>query len=122
MSKTILIVDDMEMNREITARILKIHGYNTLLASDGQEAIEISLKELPDLILMDMGLPVMDGWEATRIIKKTDSTKQIPIIALSAHAMDSYAQKAVDAGCNDYEAKPIDITSLVTKIKRLIVE
>ena len=116
MKKRVLIVDDMQTNRELTSRLLKIHGYETISAEDGQQAIDISVNELPDIILMDIGLPVMDGWEATRIIKGTEATRNIPIIALSANAMEEHIQKSGDAGCDAYESKPINIDSLVKKI------
>jgi two-component system cell cycle response regulator DivK len=116
MKKRILIVDDMQTNRELTSRLLKIYGFDTLSAEDGQQAIDISQTELPDIILMDIGLPVMDGWEATRIIKQTEATRNIPIIALSANTMEEHIQMSDDAGCDAYESKPININSLVTKI------
>ncbi|MBI1425446.1 MAG: response regulator [Gammaproteobacteria bacterium] len=116
MKKRVLIVDDMQMNRELTARLLKIHGYETLSAKDGHQAIQMSIDELPDIILMDIGLPVMDGWEATRIIKQTEATRNIPIIALSANVLEEYIQMAGEAGCDAYESKPINIESLIKTI------
>jgi len=116
----ILIVDDMETNRELVARLLQGLGYEFLFAVDGQEAIDTAATEKPDLILMDMGLPVVDGWEATRIIKSRDELKDIPIIALTAHSMKFEHDKALSAGCDDFESKPIDFNQLATKVKKLL--
>jgi two-component system cell cycle response regulator DivK len=116
----ILIVDDAETNRELTARLLQIHGYEILFAEDGLQALALTQKEQPDIVLMDIGLPMMDGWEATKIIKSTESTKHIPVIALSAHAMEETEQKALDAGCDAYVSKPLDLSILLEAINSSI--
>lgn len=118
--KKILIVEDNEMNSDMLSRRLSRRGFQVVVASDGQQGLNITQSILPDLVLMDMSLPVMDGWEATRKIKADPISKNIPVIGLSAHAMSSDFDKARDAGCDDYDTKPIDITRLMGKINVLL--
>lgn len=118
MSSTILLVEDNEMNRDMLSRRLKKKGFEVKIAVDGQSGVEEALKSIPDVILMDMSLPVMDGWEATRQLKASEDTKQIPIIALTAHAMSDDRKKALDAGCDDYDTKPVDLKRLLGKINK----
>jgi len=112
----ILLVEDNEMNRDMLARRLTRKGFEILFAEDGKQAVEITDQETPDLILMDMSLPVMDGWEATRLIKQNPAFKHIPVIGLSAHAMSGDREKGLAAGCDEYETKPVDFPSLLEKI------
>ena len=116
----ILLVEDNEMNRDMLSRRLERKGYMVVIAVDGQQAIDFAAAEKPDLILMDMSLPVLDGWEATRQVKADERTKHIPIIALTAHAMQGDEQKAKDAGCDDYDVKPIELPRLIAKIDALL--
>ncbi len=116
----ILLVEDNEMNRDMLSRRLKRNGYDVLIATDGQQGVDVAMAEAPDLILMDMSLPVIDGWEATRRIKQTAATRAIPVIALTAHAMAGDREKAMDAGCDDYDTKPVEITRLLGKITALL--
>lgn len=116
----ILLVEDNEMNRDMLSRRLTKKGYEIVIAVNGEEAIEKTDAENPDLILMDMSLPVMDGWEATRRIRAQDATRHIPIIGLSAHAMAGDREKGIDAGCNDYDTKPVDFTRLMEKIGKFL--
>ena len=116
----ILLVEDNEMNRDMLSRRLVRKGYEVVVAVDGQAGVELAASESPDLILMDMSLPVIDGWEATRRIKGTAATESIPVIALTAHAMATDREKALDAGCDDYDTKPIDLQRLLGKIEELI--
>ena len=115
----ILLVEDNEMNRDMLSRRLSRRGYELVFAGDGARAVEMALGESPRLILMDMGLPVMDGWEATRRIKADPRTRAIPVIALTAHAMAADRDKALAAGCDDFDTKPVDIARLVAKIEAL---
>ena len=115
----ILLVEDNEMNRDMLSRRLLRRGYAVVFATDGQQAVDKAASERPDLILMDMGLPVIDGWEATRRIKADPATRAIPIIALTAHAMAEDRDKALAAGCDDFDTKPVDIARLVDKIEAL---
>ena len=115
----ILLVEDNEMNRDMLSRRLLRRGHEVLFAVDGQEAVDMAASESPALILMDMGLPVVDGWEATRRIKADPRTRAIPIIALTAHAMAEDRDKAIAAGCDDFDTKPVDIQRLVAKIEAL---
>ena len=115
----VLLVEDNEMNRDMLSRRLARRGYDLVFAGDGQLAVELAARESPALILMDMGLPVMDGWEATRRIKADPATRAIPVIALTAHAMAEDRDKALAAGCDDYDTKPVDITRLLEKIEAL---
>jgi len=114
--KKILIVEDNEMNSDMLSRRLSCRGFEVLVATDGQQGLNITQSILPDLVLMDMSLPVMDGWEATRQIKADLKIKHIPVIGLSAHAMTSDFDKAREAGCDDYDTKPVDLTRLLGKI------
>jgi len=116
----ILLVEDNEMNRDMLSRRLERKGHQVSLAVDGQQAINSATSEKPDLILMDMSLPVIDGWEATRRLKGADETKTIPIIALTAHAMAEDEQKAREAGCDDYDTKPVELPRLLEKIEALL--
>lgn len=116
----ILIVDDQEMNRALLSRILEMHGYQYVFATDGKQAIEVAAQEKPAVILMDMGLPVIDGWEATRQLRQKQETKDIPIIALTAHVMKNDKEKALEVGCNEYMSKPIDFDKLIQTIKNLL--
>lgn len=108
------------MNRDMLSRRLKRRGYEVVIAVDGEEGILTAKSELPDLILMDMSLPVMDGWEATRQIKAAPETQRIPIIALTAHAMAGDREKAIEAGCDDYDTKPVEFPRLLSKIYTLL--
>ena len=119
MSK-ILIVEDNEMNRDMLSRRLERKGYDVVMAEDGKKGVNMSKSENPDLILMDLSLPVMDGWEATSTIKADEETKSIPIIVLTAHAMAGDREKALDAGADEYDTKPIDFKRLLGKIKEFI--
>jgi len=117
----ILIVEDNEMNRDMLSRRLKRRGYEVLVAVDGEMGIDLARTHAPDLILMDMSLPLIDGWEATRRLKADETLKHIPVIALTAHAMASDREKAIEAGCDDYDTKPIDLTRLLAKIITLLL-
>jgi two-component system cell cycle response regulator DivK len=114
----ILLVEDNELNRDMLARRLQKRGYDVLIALDGNEGISMARSELPDLILMDMSLPVVDGWEATRRLKADTVTKSIPIIGLTAHAMAGDAEKCFEAGCDGYDTKPVELTRLLEKIDK----
>jgi CheY-like chemotaxis protein len=116
----ILLVEDNEMNRDMLSRRLQRKGYEVLIAVDGGEGLALAQEQAPDLILMDMSLPVVDGWEATRRLKAQSETQAIPIIALTAHAMASDRDKALEAGCDDYDTKPIDLPRLLQKIASLL--
>lgn len=116
----ILLVEDNEMNRDMLSRRLIRKGYEVIIAVDGQQGITMAQSETPDLILMDMSLPVIDGWEATRFLKAADATKAIPVIALTAHAMSTDRDKAIEAGCDDYDTKPIELTRLLEKMETLL--
>ena len=113
----ILLVEDNEMNRDMLSRRLQRRGYEIVIAIDGAVGVAMVDSQKPDLILMDMSLPVMDGWEATRQLKANPHTKSIPIIALTAHAMSGDREKALAAGCDDYDTKPIDLSRLLEKIQ-----
>ena len=119
MSK-ILLVEDNEMNRDMLSRRLERKGFEVAIAVDGQAGIDMASSESPDLILMDLSLPVVDGWEATRQIKADPATHSIPVIALTAHAMAGDEQKALEAGCDDYDTKPVDIKRLLGKVNKLL--
>jgi CheY-like chemotaxis protein len=116
----ILLVEDNEMNRDMLSRRLERRGYEVVIAVDGQQGVDLAQSSSPDLILMDMSLPVIDGWEATRQLKAMDRMKAVPIIALTAHAMSGDREKALDAGCNDYDTKPIELPRLLGKIEALL--
>ena len=112
----ILLVEDNEMNRDMLSRRLLRKGFEVVMAVDGGQAVSMAESEHPDLILMDMSLPVIDGWEATRRVKAAEATAHIPVIALTAHAMSGDREKALSAGCDDYDTKPIDMPRLLSKI------
>jgi two-component system cell cycle response regulator DivK len=116
----ILLVEDNEMNRDMLSRRLQRKGYEVLIATDGEQGVFMARTELPDLILMDMSLPILDGWEATRAIKADPIIKGVPVIALTAHAMAGDQEKCVAAGCDDYDTKPVELTRLLTKIEGLL--
>jgi two-component system cell cycle response regulator DivK len=116
----ILLVEDNDTIRDMLTRRLVKRNFQVVTAVDGQAACELAQKERPDIVLMDMHLPVLDGWEATRQLKTTDPTRDIPIIALTADAMSGDREKALQAGCNDYETKPVDLPRLLTKIEKLL--
>ena len=118
--RRILLVEDNEMNRDMLSRRLQRRGYDVMIAVDGQEGVRMAQEESPDLILMDMSLPLIDGWEATRALKAAVETKMIPIIALTAHAMSTDRDKALAAGCDDYDTKPIELPRLLEKMDALI--
>jgi CheY-like chemotaxis protein len=117
---TILLVEDNDMNRDMIAQYLGHYGYEVVTAREGSAAVELARTATPDLILMDISLPVLDGWEATRRIKAAAETEHIPVIALTAHAMASDRQKSIEAGCDDYEPKPIDFARLMGKMRALL--
>ena len=117
---TILLVEDNEMNRDMLSRRLIRQGFQVVLAQDGARAIAMAQEERPDLILMDMSLPVLDGWEATRRLKGDSATSGIPVIGLTAHAMGADREKALAAGCDDYDTKPVDLPRLLAKIAVLL--
>ena len=113
----ILIVEDNELNRDMLSRRLMRKGFEVVMAEDGQKGVDMSISENPDLILMDLSLPIMDGWEATSTIKNSEETKKIPIIVLTAHAMAGDREKALEAGADEYDTKPIEFKRLLGKIK-----
>ncbi|GIP18060.1 response regulator [Paenibacillus montaniterrae] len=115
--EAILLVEDNEMNRDMLSRRLSRKGFRVIAAEDGQQGIELAVSERPDLVLMDLSLPVVDGWEATRTLKQSAETKHIPVIVLTAHAMAGDEQKAREAGCDDFDTKPVDFTRLLNKIQ-----
>jgi CheY-like chemotaxis protein len=116
----ILLVEDNEMNRDMLSRRLIRNGYEVVMAEDGGQGVDMAGTASPDLILMDMSLPVIDGWEATRRIKASEATKAIPVIALTAHAMVGSQEQALAAGCDDFDTKPIDLPRLLGKIEALL--
>lgn len=116
----ILLVEDNEMNRDMLSRRLIRRGYEVVIAVDGESGLALAASESPDLILMDMSLPILDGWEATRRLKADSSTAHISVIALTAHAMSSDRDKAIEAGCDDYDTKPVELPRLLQKIEALI--
>ena len=116
----ILLVEDNEMNRDMLSRRLKKRGHEVVIAVDGQEGVTMASSETPEIILLDMSLPVMDGWEAARILKADDATLSIPIIALTAHAMAGDRERCLEAGCEDYDTKPIEFKRLLGKIEDLL--
>ncbi len=113
----LLIVEDNELNRDMLSRRLGRRGYDVVIAVDGANAVDVAAREAPDLILMDMSLPVLDGWEATRRLKGAAETRAIPVVALSAHAMAGERERALEAGCDDYDTKPVDLDRLLAKIR-----
>lgn len=116
----ILLVEDNEMNRDMLSRRLAKRGYEVVIAVDGQQGVALAQSEAPTLILMDMSLPILDGWEATRQLKSTPGTRAIPIIALTAHAMSGDREKAMEAGADDFDTKPVDLGRLLEKIEALL--
>jgi len=116
----ILLVEDNEMNRDMLSRRLKKRGFEVVMAFDGKQGVDMAGEHHPDLILLDMSLPVMDGWEAAGHLKRNDATKAIPVIALTAHAMAGDMEKAMEAGCDDYDTKPVDLARLMGKINALL--
>lgn len=116
----ILLIEDNEMNLEMLTRRLQRRGYEVVVAMNGQTGVEVALQERPDLILMDMSLPVMDGWEATRILKANELVQHIPVIALTAHAIAGDREKALEAGCDEYESKPVKFPRLMAKIEQFL--
>jgi two-component system cell cycle response regulator DivK len=115
----VLLVEDNEMNRDMLSRRLKRKGFEVLIAVDGQQGVDMALAESPEIILLDMSLPVMDGWEAAGKLKSDPTTSGIPILALTAHAMDGDREKALEAGCDDYDTKPVNFARLLEKISAL---
>jgi two-component system cell cycle response regulator DivK len=116
----ILVIEDNEANRDMLSRRLERRGFEVLLAGDGRQGLARALADAPDLILMDMSLPVLDGWEATRILKGDPQTRSIPVIALTAHAMAGDREKALGAGCDDYDTKPLEFSRLLGKVQALL--
>jgi CheY-like chemotaxis protein len=119
---TVLLVEDNEMNRDMLSRRLIRQGFDVVVAVDGGQGVSTAIEILPDIILMDMSLPVLDGWEATRRLKAEAATSSIPVIALTAHAMAGDRHKAIEAGCDDYDTKPIELPRLLEKMRRLLAE
>jgi two-component system cell cycle response regulator DivK len=116
----VLLVEDNEMNRDMLSRRLIRRGFQVVFAMDGQHGIDLAHSERPDIILMDMSLPVIDGWEATRRLKADDGIRSVPVIGLTAHAMSGDREKAIEAGCDDYDTKPVELDRLIGKIERLL--
>jgi CheY-like chemotaxis protein len=116
----VLVVEDNEMNRDMLSRRLTRRGFQVIFAVDGQQGVDLARSERPDIILMDMSLPVVDGWEATRRVKSDDATRGVPVIGLTAHAMAGDREKAIEAGCDDYDTKPVELERLIGKIERLL--
>jgi CheY-like chemotaxis protein len=116
----ILLVEDNELNRDMLSRRLNRRGFEVLIAENGERALALTSEQMPDLVLMDMSLPVIDGWEATRRLKADPATAAVPIIALTAHAMASDRERALEAGCDDYDSKPVDLPRLLEKIEKLL--
>ena len=120
MNRKVLLIEDNDLNRDMLSRYLLLFGFEVVQAMDANQGIELARQQTPDLILMDMSLPGMDGWEATRLLKNTMETREIPVIALTAHAMTGDRERSLDAGCDDYETKPIDFPKLVNKMEALL--
>jgi len=116
----VLVVDDDEMNRDMLSRRLKRKGFDVSIAVNGKEAVDMTRADKPDIVLMDLSMPVMDGYEATGILKEDEATKSIPIVGLSAHAMVGDREKAINAGCDDYDTKPVDLPRLLGLIEKYI--
>jgi CheY-like chemotaxis protein len=116
----VLLVEDNDMNRDMLSRRLRRHGFEVIFAVDGQQGIDLARSERPDIILMDMSLPVIDGWEATRRVKGNEATRGVPVIGLTAHAMSGDREKAIEAGCDDYDTKPVELERLIGKIQHLL--
>lgn len=120
MSRTILLVEDHEDNRIVYSTILEHFGYTVLLATDGAEGVRLAREALPDLVLMDVSIPVMDGWEATRVLKSEPATAGIPIVALTAHALATDRERAAEAGCDGYLAKPVEPRRVLEEVRRFL--
>lgn len=118
----ILLVEDNEMNRDMLSRRLQRKGYDVVIAEDGEQALKLAPLEEPDLILMDVSLPAMDGWQVTRLLKSDKNTCHVPVIALTAHALSSDRERAFEVGCDDYDTKPVEFVRLSEKIENLLVE
>jgi two-component system cell cycle response regulator DivK len=116
----VLLVEDNELNRDMLSRRLSRRGYEVVVAVDGQQGIDMARSEHPDIILMDISLPVLDGWAATRALRADDATRSTPVIALTAHAMVGDRDRSLEAGCDDYDTKPIELDRLLEKMKRLL--
>jgi len=116
----VLLVEDNEMNRDMLSRRLTRRGFEVIFAVDGQQGVDLARSERPDIILMDMSLPILDGWEATRRVKADSATRSVPVIGLTAHAMSGDREKAIEAGCDDYDTKPVELDRLIGKIERLL--
>jgi two-component system cell cycle response regulator DivK len=116
----ILLVEDNEMNRDMLSRRLIRRGFEVVFAVNGKQGVDLARSEKPDIILMDMSLPIMDGWEATRCVKSDDATRSVPVIGLTAHAMSGDRERAIEAGCDDYDTKPVELDRLIGKIERLL--
>jgi two-component system, cell cycle response regulator DivK len=116
----VLLVEDNEMNRDMLSRRLIRRGFEVVFAVDGKQGVDLARSEKPDIILMDMSLPVMDGWEATRCVKADAATRSVPVIGLTAHAMSGDREKAIEAGCDDYDTKPVELDRLIGKMERLL--
>ena len=116
----VLLVEDNEMNRDMLSRRLTRRGFEVIFAVDGQQGVDLARSERPDIILMDMSLPVLDGWEATRRVKADNATRSVPVIGLTAHAMSGDRERAIEAGCDDYDTKPVELDRLIGKIERLL--
>ncbi len=116
----VLLVEDNEMNRDMLSRRLIRRGFEVVFAVNGQEGVELAKSERPDIILMDMSLPVIDGWEATRRVKSDETTRRVPVIGLTAHAMSGDREKAIEAGCDDYDTKPVELERLIGKMEKLL--
>jgi two-component system, cell cycle response regulator DivK len=116
----VLLVEDNELNRDMLSRRLQRRGFEVMIAADGEQGVAMAAAEQPDLVLMDMSLPVLDGWEATRRLKAESDTRRIPIIGLTAHAMAADRDKCLEAGCDEYDTKPVELGRLLVKIERLL--
>ncbi len=116
----VLLIEDNEMNRDMLSRRLVRRGFEVVFAVDGRQGVDLAKSARPDIILMDMSLPVIDGWEATRRVKADDATKNVPVIGLTAHAMSGDREKAMEAGCDDYDTKPVELDRLIGKMERLL--
>jgi two-component system, cell cycle response regulator DivK len=116
----VLLIEDNEMNRDMLSRRLTKRGYTVVMAVDGQQGIDMAVAEKPDIILLDMSLPVVDGWEAAKQIKSNEASKPVPLIALTAHAMASDKERALSAGCDDFDTKPVDLPRLLGKMETLL--
>ena len=116
----VLLIEDNEMDRDMLSRRLIRRGFQVVFAMDGQQGVDLAHSQRPDIILMDMSLPVIDGWEATRRVKADDATRGVPVIGLTAHVMSGDREKAIEAGCDDYDTKPVEFDRLIGKIERLL--